>query len=131
MARRAALVLSVAFAWVQPALAEPARARLVFAAPDGASCLDERALRDGVVARLGRDPFADDAALTLRCTVLGSVAMIELGDGKAPGRVRTLRFPEGECAKLAAAVVLTIRLAPDHDDPGAGPPPPPPAPPPP
>src|SRR3990170_2641840 len=56
--------------------------------------------------------------------------MIELGDGKAPGRVRTLRFPEGECAKLAAAVVLTIGMALDHDEPGAGPPPPAPEPPP-
>lgn len=122
------------------------RTRLVFAAGAFAtSCPSVDELRQGVIARLAADPFAEPAERVLLVTVEGDVdaagaasarrARVELFDSElnALGE-RVIESDEG-CAELVAAAALaaSIAIAPERAlaAPPPVPPPAPPAPPPP
>lgn len=77
--------------------------------PGAERCPDAMELELGVMARLGRDPFADDAGITVSCWIqvdgAGLRAVIDVGRA---GRVLT--SPRRDCVELAAAVELAIVL---------------------
>lgn len=81
-----------------------------------ADCPDAAAVRAGVIARLGRDPFSPDSAHSLRCEISGDRsgrrAQIELRDrtGRITG-VRTLSSKRGDCTELAPALMVVIASA--------------------
>ena len=109
-----ALLLAYALAFVSsPAAATPPmQVRLSYALGAGAlQCPPEAALRRGVAARLGRDPFRSDAAqlvaVRVEATRAGLTATVEVRDA-AGGLVgkRTVEASRWDCAELAAAVEL-------------------------
>ncbi len=108
-----AVVLVAAVARANPT------ARLVYLRDEAiAGCPDERALRDAVAARLGYDPFRDDAATTITATLSrggrGVRAVVTLQDatGRTTGS-RTLASDRSDCAELGSAVALAISIAVD------------------
>lgn len=87
------------------------RIRLEYDRDPGAErCPDEMELRLGVMARLGRDPFAEDAATAVSCWIqvdgAGLRAVIDVG-----AAARVLTSPRRDCVELADAVELAIALA--------------------
>jgi hypothetical protein len=98
------------------ARAEETRVRLSWVrADDGTSCLDQHGLEAGVRARLGRDPFARDAPLSIEGTVarVGKLFRAELRVRDESGTVvgdRVLETSTPDCEPLAEAVVLAVAL---------------------
>jgi len=122
----------------------PATATLHYHVDAGAvGCPDEIWVRNAIRARLGRDPFVDDAPLRLDARITpqgraldGEVRVQREGEKET---VRQVRSATGDCAELASALELAITviidplwLGPaDAGVPAPPPAPPPPAPPPP
>lgn len=134
LALLASALLGASSVRAQPA---PRPVRLVYTGADG--CPAEPGLRAAVVARLGRDPFRDDALRTLtaavRRTSRGLRAAVELREaGGAVVGARRLSTADDDCDELVAALALAISIAIDPQSrlrPTATPPlAPPPAPPP-
>jgi hypothetical protein len=98
-------------------LAAAPNAHLVYAVGPGLEgCPDERWVRAAVAARIGRDPFVDDAQTTVsvqlnRASGAGLLALVEVT--RPDGRVgrRSLESPTGDCLELASAVELAVSLA--------------------
>lgn len=92
-------------------------ARLEYSvAPGIDGCPDERWVHASVGARLGRDPFVDDAPTRVVVNISRGAppALIALVEVTRPdGRVgkRTLDSPTGDCLELASAVELAVSLA--------------------
>ncbi|WP_394832235.1 hypothetical protein LVJ94_37540 [Pendulispora rubella] len=96
---------------------EPPRVRLVYVrGPGTEKCPDERDLRNGVAARLGRDPFDDHAErmVTARVSRARKIlrARIEVHGpaGELYGE-RELSSKDKDCAELAEATELAIAIA--------------------
>ncbi|MEZ4406616.1 MAG: hypothetical protein R3A52_09085 [Polyangiales bacterium] len=91
--------------------------RLVYATAAGVDrCPDEVAVRAAVSARLGRDPFSDEATSEVRASIRrarrGLRAEVRLvGHGRRARGVRRLATRRDDCAALADAVALAISLA--------------------
>ncbi|WP_394842798.1 hypothetical protein LZC95_37720 [Pendulispora brunnea] len=116
-----ALLGAFALAWLagegHAAADEPPRVRLVYVrGPGTEKCPDERDLRNGVAARLGRDPFDDHAErmVTARVTrarrVLRTRIEVHGPAGELYGE-RDLSFKDKDCAELAEATELAIAIA--------------------
>ncbi|HEY3357732.1 MAG TPA: hypothetical protein VGQ83_31050 [Polyangia bacterium] len=108
----------VAVAWPLRAGAEQrALVGLVYErGPGAAHCPGEPAIRGGVTARLGYEPFAAGAGRTVHASVAGTGrglrARVELRD--ATGAVlgeRELVSEQHDCTELAAAMELAIAIA--------------------
>jgi hypothetical protein len=93
---------------------EAPRVRLTFRTPtDDAGCPSERVFRDLVAARVGRDPFADDASRAIDATLTkrgvqfhGRVALFD-----ASGKVRGEReLDDRSCAELAESLAIAISI---------------------
>jgi hypothetical protein len=110
--------------------AEPARpVRLTYAGVAG--CPSEASLREAVRARLGRDPFRDDAPRSLVAGVTrvgrklhGAIELRE-ASGAVAG-ARKLEAADGDCEELVASMALAISIAIDPESALRPPPPPPP-----
>jgi hypothetical protein len=134
---RALVAAFAIFAFERSASADGAR--LVYERADGAeSCPDERALRELVAQKVGRDPFdGDDAVVTALVRRSGGeiVADVQIDDERAGVHGKRRLASKGpSCDELASALVVTISIALDPARFGAkkvdAPPPPPPPPPP-
>jgi hypothetical protein len=116
----------------------PKHVRLDYQRQEGAAiCPDASAIQAGVAARLGYEPFRDDAEDQLRATIRqnGSLleARIEMTDAR--GNVtaeRRLVSRRRDCGELASSVALAISIAidpmgqvhaPSASDPASPPPP--------
>lgn len=92
-------------------------ARLEYSvAPGIDGCPDERWVHASVGARLGRDPFVDEAPTRVVVNISRGAppALVALVEVTRPdGRVgkRTLDSPTGDCLELASAVELAVSLA--------------------
>jgi hypothetical protein len=114
------VALAISPAWAtEPTNARHAAVRLVYVRGPGADqCPEPEALRAAVAARLGYEPFRDDAMVTVSATLSrrDSVtrAVIELrdGTGEVTGR-REISSKESDCSELAAAAALAISIAVD------------------
>lgn len=92
------------------------RLRYEVTVPEG--CPSEVSLRDLVVARVGRDPFAPDAEAEVRATVevaedgAGLRGRVEIlaADGSSLGE-RSLPAPHGACRDLVHAMLVPIAIA--------------------
>jgi hypothetical protein len=103
-----AFVVSVPLAL---AAAERPTAHLRYTKKAGANaCPDEPDVRDAVAARLGYDPFRDDAARVIDVTIThdtkGFHATIEEGT-----RIRKLDSPAKDCADLASSIAVSLSTA--------------------
>lgn len=83
---------------------------------DVEDCPDERSIRDAVSARLGYEPFTDDAVQTvvaaIRRTADGLLGRVELrGVGGELLGERELESPGFDCREFASALTLSIALA--------------------
>src|SRR5262249_55413914 len=78
-------------------------------------CPDERALRNAVAARLGYDPFRDDAPRVVTATIAldGRTlrGRVRIDDGGAARGSREMTARPGECADLASALPLAVSIA--------------------
>ena len=96
--------------------AQETRVRLAWArGNDGSGCLDQHGLEAGVRARLGRDPFAPDAPISIEGMVsrAGKAFRAELRVRDETGRVvgdRVIETPTASCDPLAEAVILAVAL---------------------
>ncbi len=94
-----------------------ATARLVYTRGLGAEqCPDEGAVRDGIAERLGYEPFAADAPMTVSATLArtpgGLRAQVDIRDASGHlTRSRQLTSAANDCAELAEAKTLAISLA--------------------
>jgi hypothetical protein len=83
--------------------------------PGAEQCPTAAELRNGVMARLGRDPFRDAEArrvhvvITVSGAGLAASVTVHDGQGRAVGE-RRLTSPHRDCAELAAAVGLAIAI---------------------
>lgn len=81
-----------------------------------ADCPNEERLRDGVSARLGRNPFDSSASKTVSAEVepdvrgLVAVILVADGDGSVIGE-RAIRSEFNDCSELAAAMEFAIAVA--------------------
>lgn len=96
--------------------AVPPSARLVYTRDGVGHCPDESAIKSEVLARLGYDPFSQDASRVVTATISSSSgglrAEIELRDETASAvGSRALTSTTNDCAELAAAMVLAISVA--------------------
>jgi hypothetical protein len=103
-------------ATAQVAQAQAGAIRLDYERGPGAEqCPTAAELRNGVMARLGRDPFRDTEARRVRVVITvsgaGLAATVAVHDrqGRAVGE-RRLASPHRDCAELAAAVGLAIAI---------------------
>jgi hypothetical protein len=94
----------------------PGTARFVYTPGAGAgACVSGATLQRAVVARMGRDPFLDDAGRTVTVKLQRSgpefLGRIELTDraGKVLG-VQEIQSRSADCAELAAALELTLSV---------------------
>jgi hypothetical protein len=100
-------------AWAQA----PRQVRLEYARLDGAGeCPDGATIQAGVAARLGYEPFNDQADERVRAVIQpsghGLEARIELTDAKgSPKAERRLVSRQRDCAELASSVELAISIA--------------------
>jgi len=92
------------------------RARLQVRRDDGAAdCPDERTLSDAVGARLGYEPFTNDAPRLVVVTFrregssLRGIVQMKDADGSVKGE-RTLSSSRGDCEELASVTTLTISI---------------------
>ncbi|AKF04633.1 hypothetical protein [Sandaracinus amylolyticus] len=86
-------------------------------ADDAGACLDEESLRELVAARLGRDPFVDEAPLSITVRIerarRGYVARVDTAsEGGEPGR-RELTSERDDCRDLGDALALALSLTVD------------------
>ncbi|UJR82766.1 hypothetical protein [Sandaracinus amylolyticus] len=84
---------------------------------DASACLDEESLRELVAARLGRDPFVDEAQLSITVRIerarRGYVARVDTAsEGGEPGR-RELASERDDCRDLGDALALALSLTVD------------------
>lgn len=92
-------------------------ARLEYHVQEGVpGCPDESWVRAAVSARLGRDPFVNDAATRVQVDITSQTPpslTAQLVVTRENGRVgkRQLESPSGDCMELASAVELAISLA--------------------
>jgi hypothetical protein len=95
----------------------PRKVRFEYARQDGAeTCPDLATIQAGVAARLGYEPFSDQADDLVRATIhpsgRGFEARIEMDDAKgSPKAERRLVSPRHDCAELAASVELAVSIA--------------------
>jgi hypothetical protein len=110
-----ALVLLVA--WASAWAEVPRKVRLEYQREGKASvCPDRLSIQSGVAARLGYDPFRDDADERVRATLRTSggvlEAHIELVDGHGNLKAqRRLFSPRRDCGELASSVELAVSIA--------------------
>jgi hypothetical protein len=110
------LVVSLCFGGVAEAR-EPTFVRFDYLRQDGiATCPDEAAIRTGVAARLGYDPFRSDASDQLRTTIdrSGNALEARIVMTDAHGAVkaeRKLLSRARDCVELASSVELAISIA--------------------
>jgi hypothetical protein len=102
----------------------PKRVRFDYQRDGGTVCPDAAALQVGVAARLGYDPFDDNAAdrlrVTIRPTAHGLEARIEMDDRDGvPKAERRLLSRQHDCKELASSVELAISIAIDPSGSGA------------
>lgn len=117
LATAAVLVLSSVLASAA-ALAEPRQVSLGYLKRPGADpCPDEAALKGRIAARLGADPFRDDAPTGLEVVVgqspiglSATVTLREKSTSKSLGK-RQLESHATDCRELSAAMELAIALA--------------------
>lgn len=103
----------------RPAAASSRTVRLSYVRDSGAEqCPDERWIRQAVTARLGFDPFKDDADVRVEARVsraskglAGSISVTDTS-GKSLGR-RDLTSVTGDCLELASAMELAIAISVD------------------
>lgn len=109
--------LAISFARTVAAQAPPT-ARMTYVLEGGAdaACPDERALRDLVIARLGRDPFVPEGppeamvrVASDGTTLSGRLEIIDVDGGSAGAR--ELAAPLGECDELVASFAAAIAIA--------------------
>jgi len=110
------LALSLALAGVGLAGERP-DAKLTYVRKGPATiCPDEPLMRQLVAAKLGYDPFRDDAARAIAVTITrdgkGFRAVLELRDdaGKVVG-TRALTSTSSDCNELAASIALALTIA--------------------
>jgi hypothetical protein len=134
MSRLLTLILLLALVAASlPALAgERARARLEYVLGPGAErCPDRSALMGAIVARLGYEPWDEQAPRLFKAIVRreGKIlrAEVEIRDGDRVVGRRELSSAENDCQELAAAVGLAISIAIDPLSVGRKPPAAPPA----
>ena len=95
----------------------PRKVRFVYELQEGASsCPDLVAIAAGVSARLGYEPFDEQAADLVRATIhpsgRGLEARIEMTDAKgSPKAERRLVSHQRDCAELASSVELAVSIA--------------------
>ena len=101
-----------------PAYAEvPRQVQLDYERQDGAAaCPDATTIRAGVAARLGYEPFAEQAEDHLRATIRQSghtlEALIEMRDSQGHLKAeRRLFSRQRDCSELASSVELAISIA--------------------
>jgi hypothetical protein len=97
--------------------ADPRAVHLVYIRGAGAErCPSQAELQQGVIARLGRDPFWGRGARPVWITITRSGAQLvatiaaQAEDGGA-AQVRAVTSRRGECAELASAVELALAIA--------------------
>ena len=94
-----------------------AGARLEYVRGAGAeACPDEREIRDAVTARLGHDPFSDQADRVLSCRIDADgpglrALIVERGTRGDVAGVRALDTRDGSCRDLTPALLLVLSLA--------------------
>ncbi|APR85799.1 Hypothetical protein A7982_11148 [Minicystis rosea] len=120
-AERGSILLAMLL-FTAPLRAEPPRtARLAFTRGAGAErCPDEAALRKSVTARLGYDPFREDASrsITAGVTRAGSALHgdVTLNDGAGHvSGTRRLTVTNDDCEELVASMALAISIAIDPE----------------
>lgn len=97
--------------------APPPKARLVYERRAGAErCPDEGVLRRAVAARLGYDPFRDDASVTIAAQIEGRGAALHARLTRRDGReggpgVRDFDAADGDCEGLLTTMAIAISLA--------------------
>jgi hypothetical protein len=109
--RRILVFVAVLSAPLALAAADRPTAHLEYTRKTGANvCPDEASVRDAVAARLGYDPFRDDAARVIKVTVThdgkGFHATIEEGT-----HVRRLDSPAKDCADLSSSIAVSLSTA--------------------
>ncbi|MGZ3454115.1 MAG: hypothetical protein ACXVEF_31195 [Polyangiales bacterium] len=109
--RQVLVFAAVAGAPLALAAAERPAAHLEYARKPGAElCADESGTRDAVAARLGYDPFRDDAERRIKVTIThdgkGFHATIEEGT-----RVRKLDSASKDCADLSSSIAVSLATA--------------------
>jgi hypothetical protein len=88
--------------------------------PGAGSCLNQSELSARVRARLGRDPFSEQARLEIQGRVIrnGERLQVEIGvrdeSGNTAGR-RVIESASQDCGPLGDAIVLAVALAIDPD----------------
>jgi len=106
----------------------PRVVRLAFERQEGATgCPEETAIRAGVAARLGYEPFREKAADLVRVSIRpagrGLEARIELVDGRGQVQAtRRLTSRDRGCGELASSVELAVAIAVDPMGSPMGPP---------
>jgi hypothetical protein len=93
-------------------------ARLVYVRKGGATiCPDEPLMRQLVAARLGYDPFRDDAERTVAVTITRESgafrAKLEMQQEGKPTGTRTLSSTSNDCNELASSIALAVAIAVD------------------
>jgi hypothetical protein len=112
-----ALLLASANAAAQSSAPPPHRARLEYERHHGAeACADEAFVREAVRARLGYDPFHDDASLDVQLDVsrVGRVLSARVrvvGVGTQRTGSRVIQGRPDQCDALLAAAALAISIA--------------------
>ena len=108
--------------FVGPAATAAQRAvHLVYLRGAGAEqCPSEAELQQGVIARLGRDPFWGRGARSIRITISGAgdqlVATIAAqAENGSAAQVRAVTSRRQECGELASAVELALAIAIDSE----------------
>lgn len=121
-----ALLLAETQGFAAPVVAQsPKRVRFDYQRAEGGTvCPDAAALQVGVAARLGYDPFDDQAPDRLRVTIRpaahGLEARIEMEDRDGvPTAERRLLSRQHDCKELASSVELAISIAIDPSGSGA------------
>jgi hypothetical protein len=113
-----ALLLAVAGARAgEPPARRPDPVRLLYdRGPGTERCPEPDELRAAVAARLGYEPFREDAAtvvaaaVSLRGRVLRAQIELRAASGEVVG-AREIESPENDCSELASAVALAISIA--------------------
>ena len=114
----AGLMAAMFLCFAGSASAQPLRqVRFEYARQDGAEvCADLATLQAGVAARLGYEPFSDQAEDLVQVTIQqsghGLEARIEMTDAKgSPKAERRLVSRQRDCAELASSVELAVSIA--------------------
>jgi hypothetical protein len=90
---------------------------IVERSPGADRCPSPDEVRQEVVRRLGTDPFSEDGALEVRCTIAvdadGLHALIAVAGPERRPAERRLSSPQRDCRELADAIELALAIAVD------------------